>query len=368
MPSAEVLKRVFNEAVKRIKPLVRIESNPELLAKEGFNTTRQSRPYGESHDYTWGETTGIHYAKNPYEATNLKYGEDVGVVHPTNVEAIPLPSARVKNFSIDEWRDKYLINTISENNALLKNKYDFITYPDLTADQSHLLQTVQLNPNKAIAKIKLNNKDIYRILGIAGALGITDQLNPDEAKSMPIGNLIKAGTSAAKLAARGSKSSAAVDLIGKSLEGEALKGLQLESKTIKNITKGVGDWRNIIFDDGSSLPVTKDYINDLMRATGTVKYITKFNKQGTEGKLQQALNALKDRRNRTLSPMISKSYIKGKMSQHLNKTSELLTPNTQKMVGVYEGKTYLTLPEEYAKILEEEGLIRIDRSKTGEIK
>lgn len=192
-------------------------------------------------------------------------------------------------------------------------------------------------------------------------------MNTDEANAMPIGKLLKAGTKPALKAFEGAVSSAAKPLIGKTLEGTTLKGMQLEGKAVHNVTKGSGEWRNIIFNDGSSLPVTKDYLNDLMREVGTQRKMIELNSKDPTGQLQQALKSLEYHKARQLP--VSKGYAIKKRVEHRSRVSELLNSPTEDVVVVFEkgGSAPLTMPRKYAEILEREGKVRIDRTKTGVI-
>ena len=66
-----------------------------------------------------------------------------------------------------------------------------------------------------------------------------------------IGRLIKAGSIVAKYA-REPASKAAKRLIGEEIGG----------RVVKSVTKGVGDWRYLLFEDGTAQPVKRMMLND----------------------------------------------------------------------------------------------------------
>jgi hypothetical protein len=211
---------------------------------------------------------------------------------------------------------------------------------------------VQLNPRKAIAKIKvgpydevdpkLRGRDFYRILGLTGlGTGILGQT--DEAESSPIGKAFKLGQKA-----MGSLSSSSGRLAGKTLQG----------KVIKEVRRGKGDWRQIVFNDDSVLPVTKDYVHSLARAKGTEDYLSAYAGKNREGKLTQALNSMA-MHERLFDTMSSRERVRTLQGNYLKKAQELdpsLPPDT---VMVTRGTKYYSMPRVYAEQLQKAGILTI---------
>lgn len=168
------------------KKLSRLDFDPKTLAREGFQESRQitSPP-----DYAWGESRGLHFADNPADIDTLLSGLLKPPSRPgrANVEAVALPGSRSREFSAEEWKENLGRNRIDITKEL-KDKYDFVTYPDLNNIQApERIQTVQLNPKKSVARIKGSEGWIYRLLGATGATGATlgtGMMEPDSAEAM----------------------------------------------------------------------------------------------------------------------------------------------------------------------------------------
>ncbi|MCL6441755.1 MAG: hypothetical protein K6T27_09725 [Thermoleophilum sp.] len=191
---------------------------------------------------------------------------------------------------------------------------------------------------------------VERVLGVLG---------PSEAEASPVGSLLKGGTKAAsrRLAqvAKGPVSRTAKDLVGQKLPA-------FGERTIVNVTKGRGDWRYIIFDDGSVVPVTKDVLTDLERAVGTAaKHAELLQKRVAPelgSPLQQALKSLEYHRSRqTLATVRSledyyKTYKQNMKSlgREAPETAIVREPGT---------RNPFTMPLFYAEILEKEGYVKI---------
>lgn len=194
----------------------------------------------------------------------------------------------------------------------------------------------------------------YRLkkLGIAGALGggsmgILDLLQPSEAEAMPRGVYQKVTQSALS----GEISSAAKVLVGKVLGG----------KTIKDVRKGRGNWRGILFDDDTMMTVTNTELNDLSRAFGTKKYTGQF-QQIEEGatRTEQALKSL-DYHYSRVKPFVTKGTVEMYHQRHLERLREMGIGETPggSLVS-YKGK-FFTMPTEYARHLQDLGLLKIEK-------
>lgn len=192
--------------------------------------------------------------------------------------------------------------------------------------------------------------------GTVGAAGVaTGSALTEDAEAFPITGILK-GAKAVNAAKR-PLSSTAGKMIGRTLEGEMVKGLKMEGKTILNVTKGKGDLRNVNFDDGTSLVMTKDILHDIMRELGSREYLNYklINKRGAN-RLMQAEKSLQfhfSRLNKKKAPTQRK-----KLEQSLKQYFE---PTEVPHVTVhYKGKV-LSMPQEYAEILEKAGRVVIER-------
>jgi hypothetical protein len=206
-----------------------------------------------------------------------------------------------------------------------------------------------------------------RIASLLGTLGgsmaaLTDLLEPSEAEASPVGTLLKGGTKAAAKAlgkaVKGPASRTAKDLIGKKLPA-------LGDRVIKNVTKGRGDWRYIIFDDESVVPVTKDVLADLERAMGTAAKQTEFAQKqafehvaGAASPLEQARKSLAYHRSRQLPATVAslEDYYKT-YKQNLRSVGQ--EPPELAVVREPGTRNPFTMPLFYAEILEKEGDIKI---------
>ena len=367
MPSQGVLKKLFQELAAKSKPLVRYDRPISQTLEKGFDEGYQLDKYNLSG--VWGEPTGIYYGNRPQDLGPLITGEK-GTYAPANIQALPLPEARTKNFTAEEWQAN-IGRSAEDITKDLKSKYDFISFPDLNMDRPDLMQTVQLNPNKAIAKIKTDKGSIYKILGLAGALGIgANSMDTNTAEASPIGDILKAGTSKMIKASKGPLSSAARDL-----EGMALKGEEFQGAKIRSVTKGAGDIRNILLDNGDAVQVDKQYINDLARAAGKVQYTNKLPLQSQDENFQQALNGLQHTFERTYTH--GKGIPQDRYSEHTQRLTELLGQNPDvPMVGVRFSGQYMIIPQAYADVLKGQkitlpkhpnmtGVLQIDKNPIG---
>lgn len=108
---------------------------------------------------------------------------------------------------------------------------------------------------------------------------LMDIFGPNEAQAFPLGKAFKVGSKSL-----GSLSSAS----------ERLAGREVQGKIIKEVRKGYGNWRDIIFTDGNGQAVTKDYINSLASTFGADKYVNTYLPMGTRaeqvGQAEKSLN------------------------------------------------------------------------------
>lgn len=190
------------------------------------------------------------------------------------------------------------------------------------------------------------------------AQGLLDLFGPKEAEAFPVRGAFRKVT---EKIAKGEVSRAA----------EALKGLVIKGKAIKNVVKGKGNWRYLIFEDETYLPVTKDQVNALARAVGTRRQMEKFAAASPEKKVEMALKSFKFHAVR--QPKYpwerSRRYIRGWHEDYLKQVRELapeLVPETVfvEAKNPYTGKIdYFQMPKAYAEVLQQKGLVRIVKRK-----
>ena len=179
---------------------------------------------------------------------------------------------------------------------------------------------------------------------------IFDILGPSEAQAFPIGKVFKVGQKAL-----GSLSSASKRLVGKSVQG----------KIVKEVRRGRGNWRQIVFDDGTVLPITKDYVHSLARAKGTEQYVNAFVEKSREGQLQQALKSMSIHESMVYPPETTKVGRAITENQHeiYKKMAQTLQSMPPDSVMVRRGKKSYMLPQVYAEILQRHGILTIIKKK-----
>jgi hypothetical protein len=177
----EIAARLFQKLVGEGKPvLYRNEPLPRISAKMaqfGFDETRQMDSQGTR------EALGIFNAKREQDLSSLIRGVPSEAKHTATMETVPLPSARYKSFSDQEWNDfvGYPAYTPSQEvTKKLKGMFDFVEYPDVIDKNinpetgERFRQVVQINPNRGLAKFRPGatgwnqTSEIYRILSAAG--------------------------------------------------------------------------------------------------------------------------------------------------------------------------------------------------------
>jgi len=202
-------------------------------------------------------------------------------------------------------------------------------------------------PKKSVKKISEDLKEFLRkqgpLVGVGGAaVGVADWLGPDEA-------LAGAGVFKAGKAATGVVSSAL----------QRVKGMKVQGKTITDLRKGTGNWRTLYFDDGTQMTVEKTYVHDLSRARGREVYVDKFREASPDAKTTQALKSMKIHEGKVGRSFFIRSDTKKFHKQHLKRLSEfgeVLDPNT---VFVLRENKYFQMPEDYAKHLQDLGVLTI---------
>jgi hypothetical protein len=338
MPSlrSQALKEVFEKGVEAFSKkdlgalfkkgsqrthLFRHDWSPKELAERGFE--KAGRP---------DDIRGLYYGRSPDDLKYLVPAETSSQarnIRP-NVEGIPRPGAK--------WKD---ISTKSFDEEVENLGIDFGT----REDPSGLQEVIQLEPNNTLAKIRVKNKNVYRILGLTGALGggmaALDQLDPNEAEASPIGKLVSK-------VVKGPVSSAARTLVGHEISG----------MKIKNVIKGREPWRYITFEGTDKvIPATKDVINDLARQFGEEMYTGLAEVRQPAEALKMAIKSAEMRLRLKGTGPYTKEELKALDAQHVNNLNQLEIQPKKKVWVRYRNER-IQLPETYADILEKYNLIK----------
>ena len=350
----DILKKVFKEGVdaipkKDLKRLFKETPASEKLYRgdtyEGipkFEKEHSSNLWEDFYEEPGVASTNYFSGKGPSgkrSARQYTEGKEV-------IEAIPKPGAtwRSKEAPIEQREWDYL--NPEEAKAIRSGRVDFFEHRYPGHPEGGVVS--QLTPGTTLQK--LGNK--YRIYGIGAALGLGGAIMPDEANAFPIGKIVKDMT---KIALK-EPSSAASNLIGKVMQGKVIKAVQ----------KGKGDWRYLLFEDGSGLPVTKDFLESVSRAQGTKDYMAKFRAAGDAEKLEMAKKSLNRHLAKTTG-LSTKRLTEAYSTKHMERLDRLGLEGLEKpnLVGVWSSGRYVKMPKEYADLLEANGLVKrnFDRSQ-----
>lgn len=183
------------------------------------------------------------------------------------------------------------------------------------------------------------------ITALGGGMGILDLLEPSEAQAMPRGVFRKLSSTVMK----GEVSSAAKVLVGK----------QLENKTIKDVRKGEGNWRAIIFDDDTMMTVTNQELTDLSRAYGTKSYTQAYKEKDLTSQAEQAIKSL-DYHYARSKPVDIERDVVDYHQKHNQRLKEMGLEAPKHSLIFYKGRLF-TMPKQYAKYLDELGLIQVKK-------
>lgn len=198
-----------------------------------------------------------------------------------------------------------------------------------------------------------------RILGLTGALaGGTAMMEPEEAGAMPIGKAFK---SALKPALK----KAPVSSAEKFLLGTKFKGAIIE----KVVQGSKPNLRYILTDDGFAHPVTKDVLNDLVRAAETTRRTGSAARRIESSQVAAAYKSLdfhigEARDAGRLNPYITRDAVREYFKDYRKQLQEagVKVPPTSLVTyigeGLYKGKSF-TMPSYYADILQKEGVLKI---------
>jgi len=131
----------------------------------------------------------------------------------------------------------------------------------------------------------------------------------------------------------------------------------LFNKTVDRVVKGRGDWRYIIYTDGSEQVVTKDVLTELMQEVGTAAKVGELATKDLPNKVMQAVKSLQYHKTRQ-APFTSKRIQERWLldrQQHIKQMGMEPVPYT------YVHSEKIFMPTEYAKILEISGHVRIKK-------
>ncbi len=234
---------------------------------------------------------------------------------------------------------------ISEGNFVPTGKADYVPY-NLYGEGGDpgLVDIVRLG------KEKYKDWKLIRILGLAGAFGTAAALLPEEeAEASPYSYIAKKFTRSKEVARE--LSSTAKDLIGKTLWDP--------NKVVKSVKKGPGDYRFIVFQDGTERKVTKDILTELMQEYGTKTSTARAQTLTGESLVEQAAKSLEYhlKRQNPFSTKAEKSDWLKTRQAHIKSMGGTPSP----YVWVESHKVFI--PSEWAKVLEEAGQIRIGKAK-----
>jgi len=132
---------------------------------------------------------------------------------------------------------------------------------------------------------------------------------------------------------------------------------------IKEVRRGHGNWREVIFNDGTALPMTKDYVNKLCRTKGTDDMLEVLSTKGQSEQLKQALRSMKYHEDRLSPGLETRPTVAQFHESYLKRVKEVDPASLPDTVMVTRGKLYYSMPRRYAEILEREGIVNIQKGR-----
>jgi hypothetical protein len=207
----------------------------------------------------------------------------------------------------------------------------------------------------------------YAIAATTGLGAYAASGNNDNANAMPLGNLTKGLSKAASSAIRSEEPYYA--LIGQKLNlnlwGQSRKPFEVVDVLKDRKTK---DLRYLIVKDETGerhqLPMTNDYLNVLLGAKGTQKYLQQFEEGGFQDKKYQALRSLNKRENQREAGPIDpqaiapfKAFNEGQASKAMEIDPALV--NNYVYVQAEGNPNLLYMPKPYADFLAKKGYVTI---------
>jgi hypothetical protein len=156
----------------------------------------------------------------------------------------------------------------------------------------------------------------------------------------------------------GTKAAKSIHPMDPSRSSSVLKGSEFMNGVIKSVTKGRGDWRHIVLEDGTAYPVSKDIVTDLVRSAGTKGKMTELGTKKGESAINQALQSLAYHESRS-NPYMPKKSIRSNYKDYVRQVKESGAGDAIPYSLVERGGKQFTLPTPYAELLEKEGHVKI---------
>ena len=368
---ALALKELFKALEKAGgKKLFRKEADIENLVQKGF----QDRP-SASAGMNWNEPNGLFMSPDQDTLGSLIKGSGTDRYVAPNVVSHPLPGSRYKEFTDEEWAKKYVGKSSKDITDELKSKYDFVEFNDPNSmNAPYLHQTVQLNPNKAIAKIKTDKGSVYKILG-AGGLGLAagSMFSPSDAEAMPLRKPLKGifktfaegMTSETRLGNEMRKIGQKIPAV--SGANDRLVGMPLRGSKISGVYQGADDSRYIHLENGQIFPATKNSLHELAAERGTQQQIQKFGQLDEGARWEQISRSYEMNEAKGIPPRAggNKPLRVAILEHSLVDRQGMLEGEIADQVLVQSTKSgkWWLWPRVYAEPAEVAGLVKIDRAR-----
>jgi len=205
-----------------------------------------------------------------------------------------------------------------------------------------------LFPNVPESKIRNLTREALKKIGLVLGIWGLGILTPEQAEAAPLGPIRRV----TRRVLEGPLSPDATRI----LKGKIIKG-----KVVKEVRRGRGDWRYIVFEDGTHLPVDKSYIRSAAAGYGRERYIEMFERAPVHEKAEMIRKSLERRLEQERLAFRGRATIDAQLIDYERKLRELGIPTTEKSVLIrYRGRTF-SIPETYARILERatRGKVRI---------
>ena len=137
----------------------------------------------------------------------------------------------------------------------------------------------------------------------------------------------------------------------------ALAGQEIKGGVIKEVLQSSKNFRKIVFEDGTSQMVNKQYVHDLAREVGRGTYAGKFAAEGLESQTTQALKSLA-RHEKMASPFFTQKHVKAFEKEHISRVTQM-GGQVADTVMVRKDRKVFAMPRVYAEHLESMGMISI---------